>query len=387
MTIKSENQALTSGNDAARPRLRVVGADSMPPARRKISVLYVEDDTDDIFLLGHQLAGLGAFEVDFVHASTLADARFEISRRRFDVILCDFWLASETTVPFIGELKSTVGSAPIILVSSLENDDIELIGRRAGVDGFVAKSDLNTASLGRIFATLLADDGKGRRDGGRSDRNGGVAGWLKALLKSLDRVHAASSLAMAENGDDSGGRLGDLLDEIVGNSAELRADILDKLAGLENAMRRGSRIDRFDAVPQVGYAIRRQSARASGTAAIGFQPPILPVMIEADPTLFGDLIDGFLAEAGDLVARDRPADIRLAVGGGVLSLSIAAADGNAGVEDDDDTLAGAAALERRLLVETLVRSAGGRLLVAMDGDDLDGDLVRLEIPLRTAQPG
>lgn len=380
MGYNTEHQPPAPGSEPIRRHLRVVGADAPHAVREKIAVLYVEDDDDDIFLLGHQLAGLGSFDVDFVHASTLAEARSAIERRRFDVIFCDFWLDSETSIPLIAELKAAAGAVPVVLVSSLENDDIELIGRRAGADGFVAKADLTAASLERIFSTLLRPREGGSGAGERTD--GGAAAWLRALLRSLDRVHAASALAMAEKNGEAD-RLADFLYEILGNSEELRADIRDKLAGLERATAAGSATARFDAIPYLAHAVRRQATRARGTAAIGFRAPILPVQIETNATLFGDLVDGFMAEAGELVEAGRPVDIGLAVGGGLMTVWLTAdARVPAGTERGD--IAEAAANERRFLVETLARAIGGRLAFAgdADADDLGDALARLEVPLR-----
>ncbi len=225
-------------------RLHVVEDGAAAPQRRPITVLYVEDDEDDVFLLGRYLEDLPSFEVEYAHAATLAAARSMIARHRFDVVLCDFWLGSETTIPLIDELKSAIVPCPVVLVSSLENDDIELIGRRAGAAGFVAKADISASTLDRVFNTLLPPD---ETEGAEGVPGRGVARWLRALLRSLDRVHAASTLALADNETARG--VQDLMEDIVSNSTEIRSDIIDKLAGLERATRQGAGVKRFDACP------------------------------------------------------------------------------------------------------------------------------------------
>jgi CheY-like chemotaxis protein len=367
MGFKSEPH-VPSGAAAARRQLFVV-KDGVPlPARAKIAVLYIEDDADDIFLIGHQLSALTAFEVEFTHVSTIAEARAAIARTHFDVILCDFWLASETTVTFIGELKATAGTKPIILVSAFENDDIELIGRRAGVDGFVAKADLTSASLGRVFNTLLVP---------RSpvEAETGAAGWLKALMRSLDRAHAIGDHP-DEAGLDETTRT--VIDAILGQSDQLRAELVDKLAGLERAMQADRNVSRFDMVPHLRHGIRRQMARCRVGATIAFSPPELPVSIEASPVLFGDILDGFLAEAGEAVANGLSVSVSLAVDRGELLLTLTCVS-RVGRMNPIVPIAAAVVAERRFLIETLARAGGGSASFPT-GDRRE--IARLNLPLR-----
>jgi len=360
-------------------RLQIVEHGSGVPQRRPITVLYVEDDADDVFLLGRHLDGLRSFEVEFAHAETLALARSMIARHRFDVVLCDFWLGSETTIPLIDELKSAVVPCPVVLVSSLENEDIELIGRRAGAAGFVAKADLSPAALDRVFSTLLPPE-----DGGpQGDQpGGGVARWLKALLRSLDRVHAASTLAMAQ--DDAARGVHDLMADIVSNSSEIRADVIDKLAGLERATRQGSGSRRFDALPYIADAVRIVEARASAGAAVDFTMPSMPVTIETSPALFADLVQGFFAEAAEEIARGRSLSIVPFVVDGRLEIEILALkpirDEDLPPPDDEAAARGiAAAGARRFLVETLARACGGEAVFEGRSGPMIG---RLVLPLR-----
>lgn len=361
------------------PRLQIVEHGSGVPQRRPITVLYVEDDADDVFLLGRHLDDLRSFEVEFAHAESLALARSMIARHRFDVVLCDFWLGSETTIPLIDELKSAVVPCPVVLVSSLENEDIELIGRRAGAAGFVAKADLSPAALDRVFSTLLPpEDGEAPSDQAGS----GVARWLKALLRSLDRVHAASTLAMAQ--DDAARGVHELMADIVSNSSEIRADVIDKLAGLERATRQGSGSRRFDALPYLADAVRIVEMRAAAGATVDFTMPSMPVTIETSPALFGDLVQGFFAEASEEIARGRSLSIVPFVVDGRLEIEILALkpirdEDLPSPEDEDEARAVAAAAARRFLVETLARACGGEASFEGRSGPVIG---RLVLPLR-----
>lgn len=361
-------------------RLHVVEDGVAAPQRRPITVLYVEDDADDVFLLGRYLEDLPSFEVEYAHAPTLAAGRSMIARHRFDVVLCDFWLGSETTIPLIDELKSAIMPCPVVLVSSLENEDIELIGRRAGAAGFVAKADISAATLDRVFNTLLPTEETGAAEAvpGR-----GVARWLRALLRSLDRVHAASTLALAD--DETARSVQELMEDIVSNSSEIRSDIMDKLAGLERATRQGSGVRRFDAVPYFADAIRGIASRATSGADAEFNTPAVPIMIESSPALFGDLIQGFFAEAAEELAAGRSVTIAPFVVEGQLEVEIVAVapldrTSLPAPAEEQDARVAATADARRFVVETLARASGGEASFTPDATRI----ARLSIPLRVS---
>lgn len=370
MGFTTEPRFPPSGVGAQRRRLFVV-RDGVPlPERARISVLYLEDDDDDVFLIGHQLSALASFDVDLVHVPTIEAARHAVAQRGFDVILCDFWLASETTVPFIAELKAAAAGTPVVLVSSLDNDDIDLIGRRAGADGFVNKADLSAASIDRVFNTLL----RPARDD--APRTGGIAVWLKALMKSLDRAQSAPG---PDRTAATSAELDEVVEALFGPSDATRSDLLDKLAGLERATEADRDVARFDVVPHLRHGVHRQMRRCHGNAIIVFAEPELPVSIEARPALFGDLLDGFLAEAGDAVASGTSVTVSLAVGAGILTLTLTAVETPAG-DDGDGPLVAAAASQRRLLVETLAAAGGGAVVFPSGGNR--PRIATLELPLR-----
>lgn len=376
-----DSRANTPGSGRPAPRLQLVEDGADAPQRRPITVLYVEDDADDVFLLGRHLDRLPSFQVEYAHAPSLSAARAMMARHRFDVVLCDFWLGCETTIPLIDELKMSIAPCPVVLVSSLENDDIELIGRRAGAAGFVAKADLSAASLDRIFSTLLPPEAE---PAPAEPTGGGIARWLRALLRSLDRVHASSTLAV--DGDDLDADARALFAEIAYNSGEIRGDIMDKLAGLERATRQGASAFRFDAVPYVVDAVRVLESRAAGVVPVVFHAPSLPIVVEASPTLFGDLIQGFFAEAIEQVSAGRGVAVSPFVIDGCLEVDLAAYPAGAvtadGAETDADAEKTRAAAEaRRFLVETLARACGGTASFAHP-EDPAASIGRLRIPLR-----
>jgi CheY-like chemotaxis protein len=362
-------------------RLRVVQEDGDVAPRRPIAVLYVEDDREDVYLVRRHLRALPSFDVQFSHAATVADARAMTAGRRYDVVLCDFWLGHETTISLIDDMKVAREPAPIVLVSSLDNEDIELIGRRAGAAGFVAKADLSSAALDRVFSTLLRSDDEDRAVLAPS---GGASGWLRALMRGIDAVQAAGAVRRPQAAHHAA--LGSLLDDLAPAGSGLGAELRRTLAGIEagvGATRAG--YTRFDAIPQIADAVGRASALRGG--AVEFVQPVTSVMVDASPALFPDLLQGFLAEAVE--APDGPVAVEPSVRAGRLVVEILGGPPStqdlgaaAGVRSAPSGHAQAAAVARRLVVETLALSLGGRFLVIDQHRGGSGLIARLELPLR-----
>ncbi|WP_370676130.1 two-component system response regulator [Pleomorphomonas sp. PLEO] len=339
--------------DTSTRRLRVVGATDAAVARRTITVLHVGDTPEDIFLIGQLVAALPSFSATFVAAGTREAVLSALSRQRCDIVLCEFWMAGQTTMALIDEIKA-VADVPVILTSALDNDDIELIGRRAGADGLLTKSDLAVATLDRVFSTLLPRRPAPRRD---------AASMLRALMSDL---YAVGLALRPERGG-----------EQPADQAARRIALARSIADLEAASRFGAGVQRFDAIPFFIDALKKQDLRAEAGGAIHFLAPSLPLPIETSPTLYADLVEGFLAEAGDAAASGGVATVSLRAAAGRLIARVHPLGGETVAGDAE---ARAAAAERRLVIEGLARACGGTVAFsAKDGHILD---VPLRLSLR-----
>ncbi|CAI9415384.1 hypothetical protein ANOBCDAF_03452 [Pleomorphomonas sp. T1.2MG-36] len=335
--------------DAAARRLRLVDASDTGVERRAITVLHIGDAPEDTFLIGRLVGALPSFAATFVAAGTREAALSALSRQPCDVVLCEFWMAGRTTMALIDEIKR-VADVPVILTSALDNDDIELIGRRAGADGLLTKSDLAVATLDRVFSTLLP-----RRQAARRD----AATMLRALMSNL---YAAGLALRPERSADRSA-----------NQEIKRAALARSIADLEAASRFGAGVQRFDAIPFFTDAVKKQDLRADAGGTVTFLAPSLPLPIETSPTLYADLVEGFLAEAGDAAAAGGVATVSLRAASGRL---IATVRQSGGKPIAADTEARAAAAERRLLIEGLARACGGVVAFSTRSGHA------LEVPLR-----
>jgi CheY-like chemotaxis protein len=331
-------------------RIRLVDAAGGVSARRSITVLHVGDMPEDTFLLSQLVRALPSFAATFVAAGTREAALSALTRHACDVVLCEFWMDGRTTMALINEIKAAA-HVPVILTSSLDNDDIELIGRRAGADGLLSKADLAVATLDRVFSTVLPRRAAPRRD---------AATALRGLMASL------SAIGMTlRAGDKEAGK---------SDERQTKRALIRSIVDLDEASREGAGVQRFDAVPSFADAVRKQRLRAMAGGDISFVEPALPISIETSPTLYADLIDGFFAEAGDAAAAGSEAHVEMTADAGRLIVHIHTNDpSERPVADSEST---AVVGERRLLVESLSRACGGDVTFS----DLLGH--RLSVPLR-----
>ncbi len=318
--------------EAAARRLRVVGESDTTAERRAITVLHVGDTPEDTFLIGQLVAALPSFSATFVAAGTREAALSALARQHCDVVLCEFWMAGQTTMALIDEIKATA-EVPVILTSSLDNDDIELIGRRAGADGLLSKNDLAVPTLDRVFSTLLPRRPTQRRD---------AASMLRALMSDLYAV----GLALRP----------ERKSKAPADQTIRRAALARSLVELEAATRFGAGVQRFDAIPFFTDAVRKQQLRAERGGAVRFLTPSFPLLIETSPTLYADLVEGFLAEAGDTAANGGIATVSLRIESGRLMATVLSLGGEVTPGDAETR---AAAAERRLLIDGLAQACGG----------------------------
>jgi DNA-binding NarL/FixJ family response regulator len=94
-------------------------------------------------------------------AGSAADARRQITELRPDVALIDIDLGDESGLELTRQLreKSGQGAAPdVILISTHDEAEYADLIQASSAIGFLAKSDLSAASIGRMLAGIERDE-------------------------------------------------------------------------------------------------------------------------------------------------------------------------------------------------------------------------------------
>lgn len=122
---------------------------------RSVRLLLLEDSEDQAELIETLLwRGRGRYEV--VSATSLAQARAELSEREFDIILSDLGLPDSDGLDTVRELlTATEASVPIVILSAHEEEEIAFRALKLGAQDYIPKSALNPGMLERSLRYTL----------------------------------------------------------------------------------------------------------------------------------------------------------------------------------------------------------------------------------------
>lgn len=119
--------------------------------KERLSVLVVDDNDTEFRLIKQSLLKIDRYGCDIAHAPS-ADAAFDLMKSMsFDIVLVDYWLGAETGVGFMQNLGGRRSDSLFILLTGMENSDIQTVALKAGATGVLNKNDVNP----RILETTI----------------------------------------------------------------------------------------------------------------------------------------------------------------------------------------------------------------------------------------
>jgi signal transduction histidine kinase len=124
---------------------------SDPTHARPIYVLVVEDDRDDFFLTQDVLASVSEKKYAVAWAGSYEGGRTALFEQRFDVALVDYHIGERTGLEFIAEFGSRYPECPMILLTGVDNPDVDRAAEKAGAADFLVKDALSPDLLDRAI--------------------------------------------------------------------------------------------------------------------------------------------------------------------------------------------------------------------------------------------
>lgn len=114
-----------------------------------IKVLLVDDDKDDYSLIRDLLSegNVRSYSIDWINS--FSKALETISEHRHDVYLLDFWLGSHNGLELLKEAHARGCNGPMILLTSLGDEAVDMEAMRAGAADFLCKGEFTSKSLER----------------------------------------------------------------------------------------------------------------------------------------------------------------------------------------------------------------------------------------------
>lgn len=125
----------------------------------RLRVLLVEDDFGDATLVEIFLneAWVGN-PPDIRHVICVADAKQELARERFDIVLCDLSLPDAEGVETVIELRDSSQGAPIVVLTGRDDPEFSLSLIERGAQDYLNKRELNAANLMRAIRYAIERD-------------------------------------------------------------------------------------------------------------------------------------------------------------------------------------------------------------------------------------
>lgn len=125
------------------------------PDRRRISVLIVDDDEVDFFIIKRSLSQMQAYDADIHYANNIETAREIAATQRVDLALVDYCLGTETGVRAIEEIGGRGGQIPIIMVSGMPGTEVPQIALKAGAINHINKNEVSPVLFDSMFRSAL----------------------------------------------------------------------------------------------------------------------------------------------------------------------------------------------------------------------------------------
>jgi len=122
---------------------------------RNVSVLLVEDDEDDALLIREWLAESRTARFTVERVDTYQHALETLTRSDYDVYLVDYRLGVHSGVDLVRALIARGCSAPIILLTGVGSQTVDLEAMNAGAADYLAKTQLSADLLERSIRYAL----------------------------------------------------------------------------------------------------------------------------------------------------------------------------------------------------------------------------------------
>ncbi|HWB92507.1 MAG TPA: PAS domain S-box protein [Puia sp.] len=120
-----------------------------------LTILTVEDNPSDLFLLEHMLRSSGLLIRELCSASCVRDAYSLLTRQEIDVVLLDLTLPDSFGIHTFIHLKPVVQHIPVIILTGMSDTNVALEAIKEGAQDYLVKGELTESLLAKAIAYSL----------------------------------------------------------------------------------------------------------------------------------------------------------------------------------------------------------------------------------------
>ena len=112
-----------------------------------LTILTVEDNTSDLFLLEHMLKSSGLEIAQLYSTDHIREAYALLEKHTIHVVLLDLTLPDSFGIHSFTYLKPVVQKIPVIILTGMSDTNIALEAIKEGAQDYLVKGDLDRKSV------------------------------------------------------------------------------------------------------------------------------------------------------------------------------------------------------------------------------------------------
>jgi len=128
---------------------------SMTSENLPVKILIVDDDEEDFFLTSQYIKKIRGKEFIIDWCYRYNDALEAIVKARYDIYFIDYYLGAQTGLELMKEALGQNCEQPLILLTGMGNQKIDLEAMQAGAYDYLVKLELNTEKIERCIRYSL----------------------------------------------------------------------------------------------------------------------------------------------------------------------------------------------------------------------------------------
>lgn len=123
----------------------------MPSQIYPVTILLIEDDEEDYILLKKILAKIPHANYKVLWKSSYTDGLTCMLKREHDLCMLDYRLGAQNGIELVKEARSQNYELPVILLTGIDENEIDIQAFQAGADDYISKGQLQGELLYRII--------------------------------------------------------------------------------------------------------------------------------------------------------------------------------------------------------------------------------------------
>ena len=128
---------------------------SMTSEIMPVKILIIDDDEEDFFLTSQYIKKIRGKEFVIDWCYRYKDALEAIVEARYDIYFIDYYLGAKTGLELMKEALEQNCEQPLILLTGMGNQKIDLEAMQAGAYDYLVKLELNTEKIERCIRYSL----------------------------------------------------------------------------------------------------------------------------------------------------------------------------------------------------------------------------------------